>query len=319
MKMQTQNEALSLIDPAVAVGSLKLKNAVLTASGTFGYGVEYNDVYDPAVLGGVMLKALSMKPRAGNPPTRIYETPSGMLNSIGLQNVGIEDFFTKKEADCARLRSRGVGVIANLAGSTVEEFCQLLARLDASPHVDAYEINVSCPNVKEGGCQFGQSEAALAELAREIRPLTARPLIIKLSPQVSDIVRMARICADAGADAVSLINTFPAMAIDAERRRPVLATVTGGLSGPAIKPVALRMVHAVHRAVGIPIIGMGGIMTPADAVEFLLAGASAIAVGTANFVDPLAPVAIISGLEDYCRRHGFDAVAKLTGALEIPS
>lgn len=306
------------VDMAVEAGPLKLKNPLMTASGTFGYGSEYDNLYDPSVLGGIFLKALTMAPRPGNRPWRIYETPSGMLNSIGLQNVGIDEYFEKKEPFCRELAAKGTAICANLAAQTVGEFQQLVERLEETPTIAAYELNVSCPNVKKGGCQFGTDEALLRELVSSVRPGTKRPLIVKLAPQVTDIVRMAQVSVDAGADIVSLVNTFPAMAIDAEKRQPILATVTGGLSGPAIKPIALRMVHAVRQAVGVPLIGMGGIMTWKDAVEFMLAGASAIAVGTANFVHPTAALEILEGMEDYCHRHGFARVADLTGALQLP-
>lgn len=304
---------------AVTLAGLPLKNPVLVASGTYGYGQEYAALHDPTRLGGVILKALTMKPRAGNPPNRIYETPSGMLNSIGLQNVGIDDFFAKKEPDCRRLMEAGTQVLANLAAQTLEEFEELVDRLEATPSVAGYELNVSCPNVKKGGQQFGTDCALLGDLVRTVRRRTRRPLLVKLAPQVTDIVQMARTAVDAGGDGLSLINTFPAMAIDAERRRPRLATVTGGLSGPAIKPIALRMVYHVHRAMpNVPILAMGGIMTGLDAVEFLLAGATAVATGTANFVDPQAPVRVIAEIEDYCRRHGVASVRELTGALQVP-
>ncbi len=306
------------VDMRVQLGPLELKNPVTTASGTFGYGTEYRQLYDPTHLGGVFLKALTMAPRPGNKPWRIYETPSGMLNSIGLQNVGIEEFFAKKEPFCRELAAKGTAVFANLAAQTVEEFQQLVERLEETDCIAAYELNVSCPNVKRGGCQFGTDPALLRELVSSVRPGTKRPLIVKLAPQVTDIAAMARVSVEAGADIISLINTFPAMAIDAEKRRPILATVTGGLSGPAVKPIALRMVHAVRQAVDVPIVGMGGIMTWKDAAEFLLAGASAVAVGTANFVHPPSPLEILAGLEEYCRRHGFARVSELTGALELP-
>ncbi len=306
------------VDMQVTLGPLKLKNPVMTASGTFGYGTEYRELYDPAILGGVFLKALTMAPRPGNKPWRIYETPSGMLNSIGLQNVGIEEFFEKKEPFCRELAGKGTAMCANLAAQTVEEFQQLVERLETTDCIAAYELNVSCPNVKKGGCQFGTDPTLLRELVAAVRPGTKRPLIVKLAPQVTDVAEMARISVDAGADIISLINTFPAMAIDAEKRRPILATVTGGLSGPAIKPIALRMVYAVRQAVDVPIIGMGGIMNWKDAAEFLLAGASAVAVGTANFVHPTTPVEVLEGLQDYCRRHRYARVSDLTGALELP-
>jgi len=316
---QTTAPAASLTPLATSFAGLALKNPVFVASGTYGYGSEYAALHDPTRLGGIVLKALTMKPRVGNPPNRIYETPSGMLNSIGLQNVGIEDFFAKKEADCRRLMDAGTQVLANLAAQTVEEFEELVDRLEATSGVAAYELNVSCPNVKKGGQQFGTDCPMLAGLVKAVRARTKRPLIVKLAPQVTDIVLMARTAIDAGGDALSLINTFPAMAIDAERRRPRLATVTGGLSGPAIKPIALRMVFHVHQALpNVPLLAMGGIMSGIDAVEFLLAGATAVATGTANFVDPQAPVRVIDEMAAYCARHNVASVASLTGALELP-
>lgn len=306
------------VDLSVSLAGIALKNPVLVASGTFGYGTEYGRLFDPAALGGVILKALTMAPRVGNAPNRIYETPSGMLNSIGLQNVGIDEFFAKKEAECRRLVAAGTAVLANLAAQTLDEFEQLVDRLEESPAVTAYELNVSCPNVKKGGQQFGTDCALMSELIRTVRRRTKRPLLVKLAPQVTDIVLMARTAIDTGGDGLSLINTFPAMAIDAERRRPRLSTVTGGLSGPAIKPIALRMVYHVHQALPtVPILAMGGVMDATDAVEFMLAGATAVATGTANFVDPMAAPRVVDGLTDYCRRHRMPRVASLTGALEV--
>ncbi len=309
--------AATCVDLSVKLGSLRLKNPVTVASGTFGYGTEYAHVFDSTLLGGVFLKALTMNPRPGNPPNRICETSSGMLNSIGLQNVGIDRFFSEKEPNCQRIASAGVTIFANLAGQTIEEFEQLIDHLETTTAVHAYELNVSCPNVNKGGCQFGQDQTLLRELVIATRKLTQRPIIVKLSPQVTDIAAMGVLCERAGADALSLINTFPAMAIDAQSRRPVLNTIAGGLSGPAIKPIALRMVYQTAQAVSIPIIGMGGIMNATDAIEFLLAGASAISSGTANFVNPNAPVEILRGLEAYCIEHCVDRVEQLIGGLQV--
>jgi dihydroorotate dehydrogenase (NAD+) catalytic subunit len=307
-----------MFDLSVRLGSIQLKNPLLTASGTFGYGAEYQRLYSPSILGGITLKALTMNPRVGNQPNRIYETPSGMLNSIGLQNVGIESYFTEKEPFCAELAAEGVVILANLAGQTIEEFEQLVDRLEKSEPLAGYELNVSCPNVKKGGSAFGTDPSILKELVERVRMRTKRPLLVKLAPQVTSIVQMAEVSVAAGADALSLINTIPAMAIDARKRQPILATVTGGLSGPAIKPVALRMIYEVHKVMpDIPILGMGGIMTSTDVLEFLLAGASAVSLGTVNFVDPAAPQTILRELQEYLETEGIDKISELTGALKI--
>ncbi len=297
-------------DLSVEIAGLKLKNPVLTASGTFGFGLEYADVVDLRRLGAIVTKSVTLQPRAGNPPPRVYETPSGMLNAIGLQNPGLETVLAEK---LPALAEYGVPVVVSIAGEAIEEYVELARCLDASPHVAALEINISCPNVKRGGMQFGTDATLTRELVEQVRQATALPLITKLSPNVTDIVSIARAAVEAGSDALSLINTLLAMSIDVERARPRLGNVTGGLSGPAIKPVAVRMVWEVAGAVSVPLIGMGGIMTAADALEFILAGATAVAVGTGTFVSPAAPTAIIEGLKDYCVRHGVNRISELVG------
>jgi dihydroorotate dehydrogenase (NAD+) catalytic subunit len=301
-------------DMGVRIGSLELRNPVLTASGTFASGREYADFVDPGRLGAIVTKGVSLEPWAGNPSPRIAETPSGMLNSIGLQNPGVET-FVERDLSWLAQHAPDTPVIVNVSGHTAEEYARVIERLEREPGVAGYEVNISCPNVDEGGMAFGTACAPAAQVTAACRAATARTLIVKLSPNVTDIAEIARSVADAGADAVSLINTLLGMAIDVETFEPMLARVVGGLSGPAVKPVALRMVWQVASAVEVPVIGMGGIMDAADAVEFMLAGASAVAVGTANFVDPTATVRIVDGLAEFCHRHGIARVADLTGAL----
>ena len=296
----------------VTIGSLVLKNPVLVASGTFGYGDECADLVDVNRLGGVITKSLSLKPRDGNPPVRIVETTGGMLNSIGLANIGVKRFIADK---LPFLKTLQTAVIANIAASTIDEYCMVLSLLDEQEGIHGYEINVSCPNVKEGGLSFGTNCAMVAEVTRRLRPLTKKTLIVKLTPNVTHVSEFARAAAGAGADAVSLINTLVGMAVDLKRRAPVLSTTTGGLSGPAIKPVALAKVYEVARAVSIPIIGIGGIMSSQDALEFLLVGASAVQVGTANFIDPSAGVNIAEGIRMYCEENKFGSVTDLVGSL----
>ena len=301
------------LDMTVTLGPLRLRSPVVVASGTFGYGQEYADLLDLGALGAVCVKGLTLSPTAGNPPPRICETPSGMLNAIGLQNVGVEVFVRDK---LPWLRERGLPVIANLNGERPEHYAELAERLSAEPGVVALELNVSCPNVARGGMQFGTDPEATRGLTAHVRAVTPLPLIVKLSPNVTDLVVMARAAFDGGADMLSLINTLLAMAVDAGARRPVLANVTGGLSGPAVRPVALRAVWQVHRALPTaPLIGMGGIRTGTDAAEFMLAGASAVAVGTETFVNPAAAVQVLDGLRAYCRAQGFARVRDITGAL----
>jgi dihydroorotate dehydrogenase (NAD+) catalytic subunit len=305
-----------MADLRVTLARLSLENPVLAASGTFGYGDECRDLVDPGSFGGIVTKSLSLEPRAGNPPPRVVETAAGMLNSIGLANIGVKRFITEKLPALRTLRTR---VIANIAASSIDEYCEVLSALEPEEGIDAYEINVSCPNVREGGLSFGTSCEMTAEITRRLRGLTSRVLIVKLTPNVTHISEFARAAVDAGADVLSVINTLIGMSIDPETRAPRLSTVTGGLSGPAIKPVALAKVYEVSKAVNVPIIGIGGIMTALDAVEFFLAGASAVQVGTATFVDPGAVVPIVEGLNAYCDRHKIGSVRELTGAMRASS
>ena len=300
-------------DLSVDVGRLRLKNPVLTASGTFGYGLEFRPFLDLSGLGGLVTKGLSPRPRRGTPPTRIAETPSGMLNAIGLQNVGVDAFLREKLPE---LRAYDTAVVANVFGETVAEYVEVCAKLDGAPGLAGVELNVSCPNVECGGMVFGQDPAALAEVTRACRRATQLPLWVKLSPNVTDVREFARAAEGEGADAVSLVNTFVGMAVDVERRRPALANVSGGLSGPAIRPLAVWMTWQVYRAVKIPIIGIGGILTGRDALEFLLAGAAAVQVGTANFIRPDAAVQVVREIEAYLETHGIASVRELTGTLQ---
>jgi dihydroorotate dehydrogenase (NAD+) catalytic subunit len=301
-------------DLTVEIAGIKLRNPVMTASGTFGYGREYAEHMNLESIGAMITKGLSILPKAGNPTPRIVETPGGMLNAIGLQNVGIEAFINEK---LPFLRTVNTPVIVNLYGNSLEEYGQLAERLDGLSGVAGIEVNISCPNVKQGGIVFGTDPKAAGEVVSLVRRATGKPLIVKLSPNVTDIVVMAQACADAGADALSLINTLTGMAIDLRKRRPVLANVTGGLSGPAIKPIALRMVWQVARAVKLPLIGIGGIMTALDALEFMVAGATAIQVGTANFLDPSAAQTIACDMEAYLVENGIGDIKELIGTLQI--
>jgi len=294
------------------LAGVTFKNRVLVASGTYGYGDECRDLADIAKLGGVVTKSLSLKPRPGNPPPRIVETPSGMLNSIGLANIGVHRFIAEK---LPFLRTVDTAVVANIAASSVEEYAAVLTLLEGEEGVDAYEINVSCPNVKEGGLNFGTKAARVAEITGVLRRLTRKPLIIKLTPNVTHMSEFARAAQEAGADALSVINTLIGLAIDVRTRKPLLATTTGGLSGPAIKPVALAKVYEVSRAVSIPVIGIGGIMNATDALEFLIAGASLVQVGTANFIDPAAGMKIAAELNRYCDENGIADIGTLVGSL----
>ncbi len=301
-------------DLSVELGGLRMKNPVMTASGTFGYGLEFQPYYDLAVLGGIVSKGLSPKPRVGNAPARIVETPSGMLNSIGLQNVGVDAFIAEK---LPKLRPIDLEVMANVFGETLDEYVEVCEKLDAADGVAAIELNVSCPNVEKGGMIFGNDPRALAQVTKVCREATKLPLFVKLSPNVTDIGEMARAAEGAGADGLSLINTFVGMAIDVDKRRPVLNRVSGGLSGPAIRPLAVWLTLQASRAVKIPIIGMGGIVTARDALEFILAGASAVQVGTANFMYPHSAKSVLEGLEAYLSEHGIATIRELVGALEI--
>lgn len=302
------------VDLSVSLGPLALANPVLTASGTFGYGAEFANLVPLARLGGIVVKGISLLPRPGNPPPRIVETPCGMLNAIGLENVGAERFISDK---MPFLRTCGCRVIVNILGDSIEEYAALAARLTGVAGIDALEVNISCPNVKKGGVAFGTVPDMAAAVTGAVKAATDLPVIVKLSPNVTDIVAMARAVEAAGADAISLINTLIGMAIDARTRRPRLANVIGGLSGPAIKPVALRMVWQVASAVAIPVIGIGGIACAEDAVEFLLAGAAAIQVGTANFRNPAAAGEIVAGIEDYLRQQGESSVRAIVGSLRL--
>ena len=294
---------------------LAIKNPVMTASGTFGYGLEYGDFIDLNRLGGVLVKGTTLHPRQGNPYPRMAETPSGMLNAVGLQNKGV-DYFC--EHIYPTISGYDTAMIVNVSGSQVEDYIETAEKINALERIPAIELNISCPNVKEGGMAFGVTCAGAASVVRAVRAVYDKTLIVKLSPNVTDITEIARAVEAEGADSISMINTLLGMAIDAEKRRPVLSTITGGLSGPAVKPIALRMVWQTAQAVKVPIIGMGGIASAADAIEFLLAGASAVEVGTYNFVDPSVTTQIVDGIEDYMRRHGFTDIQDLIGALQIP-
>ena len=299
-------------DLSVELGPLRLDNPVLTASGTFGYGLEFQPFLDLGELGGIVTKGLSPRPRAGNPPTRIAETPAGMLNTIGLQNIGVEAFIREKLPE---LRGYDTAVVTNVFGETEAEYVDVCSRLDAVEGIAAIELNVSCPNVEQGGMVFGTDPRALARVTAACRKATRLPLIVKLSPNVTDIRVTARAAAEGGADIISLINTYVGMAVDVERRRPVLAKICGGLSGPAIRPLAVWLTWQVHQAVDLPLIGMGGIASANDALEFILAGASAIQVGTANFVHPDSATRVLDGLEEYLVQHGIPTVQELVGSL----
>ncbi|HOI87363.1 MAG TPA: dihydroorotate dehydrogenase [Lentimicrobium sp.] len=299
-------------DLNVKIHNLTLKNPVLTASGTFGYGEEFDDFIDVNTLGGIIVKATTSKHREGNPYPRMAETPMGMLNAVGLQNKGV-DYFV--ENIYPKLLKYNNCVIANVSDSTVEGYVEVAEKINRLDHIQAIELNISCPNVKEGGMAFGTSCPSATAVTRAVREVYDKTLIVKLSPNVTSITDIALAVEEAGADAISLINTLLGMAINPETRKPVLSTVTGGLSGPAIKPVALRMVWQVTKAVKIPVIGIGGIGSAADAIEFLLAGASAVQIGTANFVDPQVTTKIIAGIQDYLTRHNIPDVKELTGGL----
>ena len=294
---------------------LTIKNPVMTASGTFGYGLEYGDFIDLNRLGGVLVKGTTLHSRQGNPYPRMAETPSGMLNAVGLQNKGV-DYFC--EHIYPTISGYDTAMIVNVSGSQVEDYIETAEKINTLERIPAIELNISCPNVKEGGMAFGVTCAGAASVVRAVRAVYDKTLIVKLSPNVTDITEIARAVEAEGADSISMINTLLGMAIDAEKRRPVLSTITGGLSGPAVKPIALRMVWQTAQAVKVPIIGMGGIASATDAIEFLLAGASAVEVGTYNFVDPSVTTQIVDGIEDYMRRHGFTDVQDLIGALQIP-
>ena len=302
-----------MVDTSVKIAGLSLKNPVLTASGTFGYGSEFCDFMELSRIGGIIVKGTTIRPRQGNPYPRMAETPSGMLNAVGLQNKGVDYFI---DHIYPVIKDYDTNIIVNVAGSTVDDYVAAAERINELEAVPAIELNISCPNVKAGGMAFGTSPEAAREVVAAVRRVYKNTLIVKLSPNVTSITDIALAVESAGADSVSLINTLMGMAIDAERRKPLLSTITGGLSGPCVKPVALRMVWQVAKAVKIPVIGLGGISNAADAVEFLLAGATAIQIGTANFIDPVISAKVASGIEDYLIRHGFSSVKELVGALE---
>jgi dihydroorotate dehydrogenase (NAD+) catalytic subunit len=302
-----------MTDLSVSLGPLRLKNPLIAASGCFGYGVEYADLLDLSSLGAIAVKGLFLAEREGHPPPRIVETPSGMLNAIGLQGIGVRRFVREKLPELERL---GATVIVNVCGSTIDEYVEVSRVLSDAKGVAALELNISCPNIKEGGIQFGCSLTGTHQVVSAVRKVTPLPVIPKLTPNVTDVAAFARAAEEAGADAVSLVNTFLAMAIDVETRRPRLSNLMGGLSGPAIRPIAVRMVYECHQATKLPIIGMGGIASAADALEFALAGASAVQVGTANFVDPLIWPKLAAGIEDYMTRHRVARWMDLVGAVD---
>jgi len=301
------------VDLSVRIGSLALKNPLMTASGCFGYGLEYADIVDLSSLGAVVVKGLFLKEREGHPPPRIVETPSGMLNAIGLQGIGVHRFIREKMPE---LRRRGAVVIVNVCGSSLDEYVEVSRMLSDVEGVAALELNISCPNIKEGGIQFGCNLASTREVVSAVRKATRLPLIPKLTPNVTSVASFARAAEESGADAVSLVNTFLAMVIDVETRRPALSNVMGGLSGPAIRPIAVRMVYECAQQVRIPVIGMGGISSARDVLEFLIAGATAVQVGTANFVDPFIWPKLLNGVEDYMARHRVERVVDLVGTME---
>ena len=303
-----------MADLSVNIHQLQLKNPVMTASGTFGFGVEFEDFIDLNQLGGFVVKGTTLLPREGNLYPRMAETPSGMLNAVGLQNKGVKHFIKETYPKLAGIDSN---VLVNVSGSTLDDYAECAAMINELEHIPGIELNISCPNVKEGGMAFGTSCSSAEAVVKAVREVYKKTLIVKLSPNVTDVTEIARAVEGAGADSVSLINTLVGMAIDAEKRKPVLSTVTGGLSGPAVKPVALRMVWQVSKAVKIPVVGMGGIMNARDAIEFLLAGATAIEVGTANFIDPQITIKIIEGINEYLDRHGYSSVKEIIGALEL--
>jgi len=307
----------SPVDMRVRLGPLTLRNPVLAASGTFGYGTELQPYFDLESIGGFVSKGLSLEPRRGNPPQRTCETAAGMLNAIGLANVGVEAFLRDK---LPALRGQDTVVIANVFGETRDEYVAVAQRLNRAPGLHAIELNLSCPNTERGGLAFGVSPVLIREVVADVRRAAPDlPLLVKLTPNITDIGEAARAAADAGADILSLVNTFLGLAVDLERRRPVLANVVGGLSGPAIKPLALYMVHKVAAATRLPIIGMGGIATAEDALEFMVAGSAAVQVGTANFYDPRAPLTVAEGMEAWCRARGIARVQDLTGTLRLPN
>lgn len=298
----------------INIGNLQLKNPVMTASGTFGYGPEFSDFIDLSRIGGIFVKGTTLRERQGNPYPRMAETPSGMLNAVGLQNKGTEYFINHIYPN---VKDIDTNILVNLSGSTIDDYIEAAIMLNELEKIPGIELNISCPNVKEGGMAFGTSCLSAAQVVNAVRRVYKKDLMVKLSPNVTDISEIARAVEAEGADSVSLINTLLGMAIDSEKRKPVLSTITGGLSGPAVKPIALRMVWQVANAVKIPVVGLGGIMNAADAIEFMLAGASAIQIGTANFIDPTVSVKVVDGINDYLDRHGYKSVTEIIGALEV--
>ncbi len=303
-----------MVNETIKLKGLTLKNPVMTASGTFGYGEEYADFIDLTKIGGILVKGTTLNHREGNPYPRMAETPSGMLNAVGLQNKGIDYFI---ETIYPRIKDIDTNIIVNVSGSTIEDYCAVAEKVNALENIPAIELNVSCPNVKQGGMAFGVTCAGIEQVVSAVRKVYDKHLMVKLSPNVTNIAELAMSAEASGADSVSLINTLLGMAIDAETRRPKLSTITGGLSGACVKPVALRMVWQVSKAVKIPVIGLGGISSATDAIEFMLAGASAIEIGTANFIDPAITVKVAKGIVEYCERHGFKNVSDLTGAMVV--
>ncbi|WP_321517206.1 dihydroorotate dehydrogenase [uncultured Bacteroides sp.] len=303
-----------MADLSVNIGELKMKNPVMSASGTFGYGEEFEDFIDIARIGGIIVKGTTLHKREGNPYPRMAETPSGMLNAVGLQNKGVNYFV---EHIYPRIKDVDSNIIVNVSGSAIEDYVKTAEIINELVNIPAIELNISCPNVKQGGMAFGVSANGACDVISAVRSVYKKTLIVKLSPNVTDITEIARAAEASGADSVSLINTLLGMAIDAEKRCPLLSTVTGGLSGPAVKPIALRMVWQVAKAVNIPVIGLGGIMDWKDAVEFMLAGASAVQIGTANFIDPAVTVKVIDGINNYLERNGYSSVKDIIGALEV--
>lgn len=302
-----------MADLSVKIGGLQMKNPVMTASGTFGYGEEYADFIDISKIGGIIVKGTTLAHREGNPYPRMAETPSGMLNCVGLQNKGVDYFI---ENIYPRIQSVDTNMIVNVSGSCIDDYVATAEKINALDKIPAIELNISCPNVKQGGMAFGTTCSGAASVVEAVRKAYKKTLIVKLSPNVTNIAEIAQAAEGAGADSVSLINTLMGMAIDAERMTPVLSTVTGGLSGPCVKPVALRMVWQVAKAVKIPVIGLGGIMNATDAVEFFLAGASAVEIGTANFIDPAVTLKVVDGINDYLERHGCKSISEIVGALK---
>ncbi len=303
-----------MVDLKVKLGRMELKNPVMTASGTFGYGTEYEEFIDISRIGGIVVKGTTLRDRQGNAYPRMAETPSGMLNAVGLQNKGV-DYFIKNIYPS--IKHFETCIFVNVSGSTIEDYIITAEMLNDLDKIPGIELNISCPNVKEGGMAFGTSCLSAAQVVKEVRRAYKKELMVKLSPNVTDISDIARAVEAEGADSISLINTLLGMAINAEKRIPLLSTVTGGLSGPAVKPVALRMVWQVAKAVKVPIVGMGGIMNATDAIEFILAGASAIQIGTANFIDPTVSVKVLEGIEDYLKRHNYSSINDIIGALEV--